>query len=52
MDELLRYLNAGDGQVTLTINLPTGTTFGSAGKPVIMRAGSAVKGMTVGGSAP
>jgi anti-sigma factor RsiW len=52
MDELLRYLSSGDGQVTLTINLPTGTTFGSAGKPVIMRAGRAVKGMTVGGSAP
>ena len=37
MDELLRYLEARDGQVTLTINLPSGTTFGSSGKPVIMR---------------
>jgi anti-sigma factor RsiW len=46
MDELLRYLDARDGQVTLTIKLPSGTTFGSAGKPVIMR------GSTVGGRAP
>jgi anti-sigma factor RsiW len=52
MDELLRYLNSSDGQVTLTINLPTGTTFGSAGKPVIMRAGQAIRGTTVGGRSP
>ncbi len=52
MDELLRYLDARDGQVTLTINLPTGATFGSAGKPVIMRSGQAVSGTPVGGSSP
>jgi anti-sigma factor RsiW len=52
MDELLRYLNSSDGQVTLTINLPTGTTFGSAGKPVIMRSGQVLRGTTVGGSSP
>jgi anti-sigma factor RsiW len=52
MDELLRYLNTSDGQVTLTINLPTGTTFGSAGKPVIMRSGQTIRGTTVGESAP
>ena len=50
MDELLRYLDSSDGQVTLTINLPSGTTFGSAGKPVIMRAPQS--GMTVGGRSP
>jgi len=52
MDELLRYLNSSDGQVTLTINLPTGTTFGSAGKPVIMRSGQAIRGTTVGERSP
>lgn len=52
MDELLRYLDARDGQVTLTINLPSGTTFGSAGKPVIMRSGQVVNGTPVGGSSP
>jgi anti-sigma factor RsiW len=52
MDELLRYLNSSDGQVTLTINLPTGTTFGSAGKPVIMRSGQVLRGTTVGGRSP
>jgi hypothetical protein len=52
MDELLRYLDARDGQVTLTIKLPSGTTFGSAGKPVIMRRAQGVQGITVGGSSP
>jgi anti-sigma factor RsiW len=52
MDELLRYLNSSDGQVTLTINLPTGTTFGSAGKPVIMRSDQTLRGITVGESSP
>lgn len=52
MDELLRYLDSSQGQVTLTINLPTNTSFGSAGKPVIMREGQVLKGRTVGGSSP
>jgi anti-sigma factor RsiW len=56
MDELLRYLEARDGQVTLTINLPSGTTFGSAGKPVIMRSTQAQRdsqfGLPVGGRSP
>ena len=57
MDELLRYLDSSDGQITLTINLPSSTTFGSAGKPVIMRQGRAPRGQTVaspsaGGIAP
>ena len=52
MDELLRYLDARDGQVTLTIKLPSGTTFGSAGKPVIMRSGRVVRGTPVGGRSP
>lgn len=57
MDELLRYLDSSEGQITLTINLPTGTTFGSAGKPVIMRAGRTVSSQSaslqpVGESAP
>ena len=52
MDELLRYLDAQGGQVTLTIKLPTEKTFGSAGKPVIMRSGQILRGTTVGGSSP
>ena len=52
MDELLRYLDAQGGQVTLTIKLPDETTFGSAGKPVIMRSGQVLRGTTVGGSSP
>jgi anti-sigma factor RsiW len=52
MDELLRYLDAQGGQVTLTIKLPNETTFGSAGKPVIMRSGQVLRGTTVGGSSP
>jgi len=52
MDELLQYLEARDGQVTLTIKLPSGTTFGSEGKPVIMRSGQAVRGTPAGGSSP
>jgi Predicted transmembrane transcriptional regulator (anti-sigma factor) len=57
LDELVRYLDSSDGQITLTINLPTGTTFGSVGKPVIMRQGQVLRAQTVsgessGGSAP
>ncbi len=52
MDELLRYLDARDGQITLTIKLPSGTTFGSAGKPVIMRSARVVRGTPVGGRSP
>jgi len=52
MEELLRYLDSSQGQVTLTINLPTNTSFGSAGKPVIMREGQVLNGRTVGGSSP
>jgi Predicted transmembrane transcriptional regulator (anti-sigma factor) len=56
MDELLRYLDSSAGQVTLTINLPTGTTFGTAGKPVIMRSPQALRGAvdtsTTGGRSP
>jgi anti-sigma factor RsiW len=52
MDELLRYINSSDGTVTLTIKLPTGTTFDSAGKPVIMRSSQVLRGTTVGGRAP
>jgi len=57
MNDLLRYLDSSDGQITLTINLPSGATFGSAGKPVIMRQGQVLRGQTVsdttaGGVAP
>jgi hypothetical protein len=56
MEDLLRYLDARDGQITLTIKLPSGTTFGSAGKPVIMRSGRVIRspagGAPVGGSPP
>jgi anti-sigma factor RsiW len=38
MDELLRYLDAHDAQVTITMNLPTGTRFDDSGEPVIIRA--------------
>lgn len=59
MDELLRYLGQSDAQVTLTIKLPSGTTFGSAGNPVIMRSSQAPRAlqatpnvMPVGGKTP
>ena len=52
MDELLRYRDSSDGKVTLTINLPSDTTFGSAGKPVIMRSDQVLRGTTVGGRSP
>jgi anti-sigma factor RsiW len=52
MDELLRYLDSSEGQVTLTINLPTSSAFGNAGKPVIMRGAQVLSGTTVGGSSP
>jgi len=37
MDDLLRYLETRDAQVTLTIQMPTGTTFEGSGSPVVMR---------------
>jgi anti-sigma factor RsiW len=52
MDELLRYLDSSQGQVTLTINLPTNASFGSTGQPVIVREGQVLKGTTVGGNSP
>jgi hypothetical protein len=52
MDELLRYLNSNDGQVQLTINLPPGANFGSAGKPVIMRSNDAMPGKVLGEGSP
>jgi len=38
MDGILRYLDSQNAQVTLTINLPSETTFGEPGMPVIVRA--------------
>jgi anti-sigma factor RsiW len=38
MDELLRYIDAHAAQVTITMNLPTGTRFDESGEPVIIRA--------------
>jgi anti-sigma factor RsiW len=52
MNELLRYLDARDGQVTLTINLPSEATFGNAGKPVIMRSTELVGAKPIRGSSP
>jgi anti-sigma factor RsiW len=52
MEELLHYLDSSQGQVTLTINLPTNAAFGSASQPVIVREGQVLKGTTVGGSSP
>jgi len=52
MDELLRFLNSSDGQVQLTINLPSGATFGSAGSPVIVRSNQSADGAVMGESAP
>jgi anti-sigma factor RsiW len=52
MDELLRFLNSSDKQVQLTINLPSGATFGSAGKPVIMRSDQILPGTTIGDGSP
>jgi anti-sigma factor RsiW len=52
MDELLRFINSSDGQVQLTINLPSGTNFGSAGKPVIMRSDQVAPGAVLGESSP
>jgi anti-sigma factor RsiW len=47
MDELLRYLDAHDAQVTITMNLPTGTRFDDSGEPVIIRASQESPGTTV-----
>lgn len=44
MDGILRYLDSQNAQVTLTINLPSETTFGEPGNPVIVRASKANKG--------
>jgi hypothetical protein len=52
MDELLRFLGSSDGQVQVTINLPSGTTFGSAGSPVIMRSDQVAPGTVMGDSSP
>jgi anti-sigma factor RsiW len=52
MEELLHYLNSSDGQVQLTINLPSGATFGSTGKPVIMRSNGAMPGKVLGEGSP
>ncbi len=38
MEELLRYLDAHDAQVTITMNIPSGTLFDESGEPVIIRA--------------
>jgi len=38
MEELLRYLDSHDAQVTITMNLPTGARFDESGEPVIIRA--------------
>jgi len=38
MEELLGYLDSIGGQATLTIRLPSGTTFDNPGRPMIMRA--------------
>jgi anti-sigma factor RsiW len=47
MDELLRYLDAHDAQVTITMNLPTGTRFDDSGEPVIIRASQESPGTPV-----
>jgi negative regulator of sigma E activity len=58
MDELLRYLDAHDAQVTITMNLPTGTRFDDSGEPVIIRASQEAPGAAYlvpsssGGGAP
>jgi anti-sigma factor RsiW len=52
MEELLRFLGSNEGPVQVTINLPSGTTFGSAGKPVIMRSNQAAPGAVLEGKAP
>jgi anti-sigma factor RsiW len=44
MDHILRYLDNQNAQVTLTINLPSGATFGEAGTPVIVRGSKAREG--------
>jgi len=38
MDNILRYLDSQNAQVTVTINLPSEATFSESGKPVIVRA--------------
>ena len=39
MDELLRYLDSKNGEVTVTIRLPTGSSFERLGAPVLQVAG-------------
>ncbi len=41
MEALVRYLEAQNAQVNLTIQLPSGATFSSSGKPVVMKAEAA-----------
>lgn len=38
MEALVHYLEAQNAQVNLTIQLPSGATFSSSGKPVVMKA--------------
>jgi len=44
MEELLRYLDAHDAQVTITMNIPSGTLFDESGEPVIIRASQEPRG--------
>jgi anti-sigma factor RsiW len=44
MEELLRFLDAHDAQVTITMNLPMGTRFDDSGEPVIIRASQESRG--------
>lgn len=46
MEELLRFLDAHDAQVTITMNLPIGTRFDESGEPVIIRASQESRGVT------
>jgi len=40
MDDLIRYLEANDAHVNVTIRLPETTTFEASGTPILMRASS------------
>jgi anti-sigma factor RsiW len=52
MDDLLRFLDSQNAQATLTIRLPTGTTFDNPGRPVIMRASDSALILPVNGGSP
>lgn len=41
MDALVKYLESQDAQVNLTIQLPSGATFDSSGRPVVVKAADA-----------